>query len=212
MWPAWELTIEKMMPRPFTLLAGLALALTLTSPSLAQRGGGGKAERGGGGKSSGIFGGAKARLAPNRSRGPIDVKAIMQKVKELQVRTKAQTLGRSEKVFELATEAQLRTWFDHCDHNRNSWISFSEAAFSLGFSRGRFAIFDGDRDGRLVAAEFQNYYMHTIVSSKAFAEPKRKAQSGPPPQRTPEQLRAAYDPDLDRALGELELARVLLDH
>lgn len=196
-----------------TLLWTLGLALLLSAPAEAQRGRGhGDSDDGQGGKSGKIFGGAKVRLAPTRPVDRIDVRDVMRKVKELQVKSKAREQQRTSKAIELADEAQLRGWFTTCDHDHNGWVSFSESAQSLRFTRGRFRLFDEDRDGRLVAEEFQDFYMHSIMSAGSFTVPQRKHAGGPPPERTPEQLRAAYDTDLNGALGDLELSQLLLDY
>ncbi len=199
----------KALPTRPLILTLLALVLVLPTP--AQRGGKGDGTDEGG-KAGKLFGGARLRLAPLRSRSKIDIREVMRKVKELQVKAKAQQQNRSERAVQLADEAQLRDWFKICDHNRNGWISYSEAAYSLRFSRGRFQVFDTDRDGRLVPAEFQEFYMNSILSSGSFTKPRAKRGAGPPPSRSPEQLRAAYDRDLDGALSEIELSQLLLDY
>jgi len=136
----------------------------------------------------------------------------MAKVRELQIRGKSRALGADERVFALADEEQLRGWFTICDHNANGWISFSESAHSLRCTRGRFQHFDLDRDGRLIPAEFQEYYLHYALTAQGFTAPRRKKSSGPPPQRTPEQVRNAYDADLDGGLNLFELKRLLIDY
>ena len=204
-----------------TLALALSLSLALAAPTQAQRGGSdplsrsgssGDDARGSGGKSGKIFGGARVRLAPQKKRGALDVSDVMRKVKELQVKSKARGKGDTERVVEMADEAQLRAWFETCDHNANGWVSFSESAHSLKFSRGRFLLFDDDRDGRMVSDEFEDYYIHSIMSSGSFTRPRARSSGGPPPPRTPLQLRAAYDTDLDGALAGLELSQLLLDY
>jgi len=200
------------MIRPRSLLLGLALTLTLASPADAQRRGGGGGADGGGGKSGRIFGGAKVRLAPVHAPETVNIDAVMRKVKDLQVMARARAQQGTARLVELADEAQLGAWFVTCDHNMNGWISFSESEYSLRFTRGRFLLFDEDRDGRMVAEEFEDYYMHSVVSSGSFSAPRAQRSSGSPPERTPEQVRAAYDTDLDGALTDLELSQLLLDY
>ena len=199
------------MIRPPSLLLGLALALLLTSPADAQRRGAGSTD-GGGGKSGRIFGGAKVRLAPIRVPEAVDIEAVMRKVKDLQSATRTRGLKGNTRPIQLADEAQLGSWFATCDHNRNGWVSFSESAYSLRFTRGRFQLFDEDRDGRMIPAEFEEYYMQSVLSNGAFSAPRAQQTSGAPPERTPEQVRAVYDANLDGALTDLELSQLLLDY
>jgi EF hand domain-containing protein len=206
-----------MLPfRPSFTAALLGLALVTPLPAVPEAAGlhvGSTAQHPRrGGRSKSIFGGAKVRLAPKAPKRTTDGKDLLRKVKELQTKTRARLLGQPTRSLELADEAQLRSWFLSCDRNGNGWVSFSEAEFSMRFSRGRFQIFDTDRDGRMTPEEFQQYYMDSIMASGRFTPPRQRESSGPPPERTPEQVRAAYDTDRDAALGVLELAQLLDDY
>ena len=107
---------------------------------------------------------------------------------------------------------QIVEWFTICDHNSNSWLSFSETSRSLHFSRERFQAFDEDRDGRLAQAEFEEFYRYSILGGRKFAPPTPIKREPKPPRRSAIQLRNAYDTDLDGALSSSELTRLLVDY
>jgi len=107
---------------------------------------------------------------------------------------------------------EVQGFFDIADYNANAWISFSEARESLDFNRERYATYDTDRDGRLRFNEFKIFYHDTIRYGSGFQPPRAANEGSGPPKRTPEQLRVAYDQDLDLQLSETELARLLVDY
>lgn len=76
--------------------------------------------------------------------------------------------GRAATV-DTSTESQL---FKICDHDKNKWISFREANYSLIFDRSKFARVDADADGRISRPEFDLYYTETIERSGSFKEPR----------------------------------------
>lgn len=120
--------------------------------------------------------------------------------------------SREKRALEFVDEAQLRAWYETADFNANGWISFSESSVSFGFDRPRYGSFDADRDGRLALEEFAAYYRYSIVHQNGFREPRPAPESQRARQRTPEQLRNAYDMDLDGKLSRVELQRVLEDY
>ncbi|HIF39958.1 MAG TPA: hypothetical protein EYQ74_02510 [Planctomycetes bacterium] len=107
---------------------------------------------------------------------------------------------------------QILEWFTICDHNSNSWLSFSETSISLHFSRKRFQAFDSDRDGRFAHSEFEEFYRYSILDGRAFTPPAPVARKPKPPHRSAIQLRNAYDTDLDRVLSSSELSNLLVDY
>lgn len=198
------------MPSP-RLLVLLALALVLAqAPAHAQRSG--RSGGSDGGSSGRIFGGAKAKIGRGAGAMTFDPEKFREELEQLKAKTSARRLRREELQMDMVDEAQVQVWFETSDHDGNGWISYREADHSLGFGRPRFQAFDGDRDGRLDAYEFDELYMHAVVNVGRFAPPKPAPE--PPRQRTrtPIQLRNAYDSDLDRAIGRFELAQVLADY
>ena len=114
--------------------------------------------------------------------------------------------------LEYVDRTQLEEWFSLADYNGTSWISFREARAALELERERFAFYDSDRDGRLRVDEFERYYADSMRLGGAFMPPKPPPGPLRPPQRTPEQLRNAYDNDLDGAISLFELGRMLIDY
>lgn len=109
-------------------------------------------------------------------------------------------------------ENQVRIWFNTADFDSTDWISFREAAASIGFDAARFRIFDTDNDGRLTFDEYSEFLDRERDAGRNVVIPMRAELVGAPPARDAEQLRAAYDVDLDGAISRLELDRILLDY
>ena len=107
---------------------------------------------------------------------------------------------------------EIQGFFTVADYNLNNWLSYSEASRSLRFDRDRFATYDKDRDGRIKLNEFKIFYNDTLRYGSGFEPPRAQSDGNAPPKRTPEQLRVAYDQDLDLQLSESELARLLIDY
>lgn len=160
----------------------------------------------------GLFGSAKSKIGRNAGPTVFDQDRFRAELEQLKAKTNARQLQRRELQMDLVDEAQVQEWFVMSDHDRNGWISFGEARHSLSFSRPRFRAFDGNSDGRLDAFEFDELYMHSIVNIGRFAPPEGAPSDTVPPTRSPIQLRNAYDEDLDRAIGRLELGRALADY
>ncbi len=113
--------------------------------------------------------------------------------------------------FHLATDAEITDWFEIADYDRNGWISFGESAHAMGFDRPRFAVYDNDRDGRFQYPEYKLFYFDTLEQG-TFAEPKPAPEPAQPPPRDPDQLRNAYDSDLDEHISSFELETLLADY
>ena len=63
-------------------------------------------------------------------------------------------------------------FFKVCDHDKNKWISFREASYSLLFDRTQYARVDANADGRITRPEFDLYYTETIERVGSFKEPR----------------------------------------
>ncbi len=110
-------------------------------------------------------------------------------------------------------EAQrIRDYFQIADYDGSGWLSFEEASEALGIDRDGFRLFDRDRDGRISFEEFTARYREVVERGGLFAEPRPQSLRPIPPLRTAEQLRAAYDLDLNGALDETELGLLLDDY
>ncbi len=105
-----------------------------------------------------------------------------------------------------------RQYFSMADANGSGWVSFSEAEATMRFDAPRFRIFDTDNDGRLTLAEFSEFVNIEATAGRITAEPNVPAGMVKPPTRNAEQLRTAYDIDLDGAISSLELERLLIDY
>ncbi len=110
------------------------------------------------------------------------------------------------------TEDLIKRQFATCDHDANGWVSFREARTSLHFDRGKYQYHDPDRDGRLSSSEYREYFLDTLGRSGSVTPPIPAAGTTLPPQRTPDQLRSAYDLSSDGALDLAELTQLLLDY
>jgi len=105
-----------------------------------------------------------------------------------------------------------RQYFSMADANGSGWISFSEADATMRFDAARYRIFDTDNDGRLTLAEFSEFVNIEATAGRIVGEPNVPAGMVKPPARNAEQLRTAYDIDLDGAISALELERLLIDY
>jgi len=73
-----------------------------------------------------------------------------------------------------APTSQETVFFKICDHDKNQWISFREANYSLLFDRGQFGKVDLNSDGRVTRQEFGTYYKETRELIGSFKEPRVK--------------------------------------
>ena len=105
-----------------------------------------------------------------------------------------------------------RKYFSMADASGSGWISFSEAKATMRFDAARYRVFDTDNDGRLTLAEFSEFVNIEATAGRIIGEPNVPAGLVKPPARDAEQLRTAYDIDLDGALSPIELERLLIDY
>ncbi len=114
--------------------------------------------------------------------------------------------------FGYPPEQEQLVYFATADVDSSEWISFREAEGALRFDADNFCVYDVDNDGRLTFAEFSDYIKSEAAAGRLVREPIREEYLGSPPQRTAEQLRSAYDVDLDGAISARELERMLGDY
>ena len=108
--------------------------------------------------------------------------------------------------------AQREEYFALADYDASGWISYREAREALGATRLDFALYDADKDGRVRPDEFALRFAIAVERGGGFPAPK-PAQAGPPPERrTAEQLRNAYDSNLDLLLDENELSVLIEEY
>jgi Ca2+-binding EF-hand superfamily protein len=105
-----------------------------------------------------------------------------------------------------------RQYFSMADANGSKWISFSEARATMRFDAARFRVFDTDNDGRLILKEFSEFVNREAAAGRTVRKPNIPAGLIKQPARDADQLRTAYDIDLDGAIGSFELERLLVDY
>jgi Ca2+-binding EF-hand superfamily protein len=115
-------------------------------------------------------------------------------------------------VFGHPPERQQRLWFSIADDDSSGWVSFREAAASMRFDAPRFCVFDVDNDGRINYEEFSDYIAGESARKRRIIPPVAADLDGSPRKRSPEQLRAAYDSDLDAAISRFEFETILRDY
>ncbi|MEM1447986.1 MAG: EF-hand domain-containing protein [Planctomycetota bacterium] len=109
-------------------------------------------------------------------------------------------------------EQQQRLYFAKADRDSSEWISFREAEEALLFDANNFRVHDVDNDGRLTFEEFASYVLSEVAAGRRVREPISSEYVGRPPERSADQLRSAYDVDLDGAISARELERMLGDY
>ena len=114
--------------------------------------------------------------------------------------------------FGVPPEAEQRSWFAVADADETEWISFREARASMRFDAARFCEYDLDNDGRMTFEEFKAFIRNERRLGREVTEPLVAKPGGPPPVRDAEQLRAAYDTDLDGFLSRIEIDLMLRDY
>ena len=114
--------------------------------------------------------------------------------------------------FGYPPEQQQKIWFSTADDDRTDWISFREARGSMRFDAPRFRVFDTDNDGRMTFEEFQAFVLSEATEGRSILEPRAMPSSKKPPRRNAEQLRAAYDADLDGAISRMEFERIIREY
>lgn len=110
------------------------------------------------------------------------------------------------------SERQQKVWFSSADIDSSGWISYREASASLRFDAPNFRAIDRDRDGRLNFAEFSRHVLSESDKNRKFKAPLAATIEDGPRRRTPEQLRAAFDSDLDGAISRFEFETILRDY
>ncbi len=105
-----------------------------------------------------------------------------------------------------------RQYFSMADANGSKWISFSEARATMRFDAARFRVFDTDNDGRLTLIEFSEFVNVEAERGRVVRKPNIPAGLIKQPARDADQIRTAYDIDLDGAISSIELERVLVDY
>ena len=103
-------------------------------------------------------------------------------------------------------------FFKVCDYDGNDWISLREARSSLGIERAEYSVYDTDVDGRVRPGEFGERFRDLIDRTGGFRPPVPDGDGPPPRPRSSEQLRSAYDQNLDAGLGLDELRVLLKDY
>ncbi len=114
--------------------------------------------------------------------------------------------------FGVPPEEEQQRWFSVADADGTKWISFREARASMRFDAARFCEYDLDNDGRMTFEEFKAFIQNERRLGREVTEPLAARPDGPPPARDAEQLRAAYDTDLDGFLSRIEIDLALLDY
>lgn len=117
-----------------------------------------------------------------------------------------------QSAFGLPPEQEQRRWFTTADADSTEWISLREARASMRFDAARFREYDGDNDGRMSFDEFKAFIRNERRLGREVTAPVLARPDGPPPVRDAEQLRAAYDTDLDGFLSRIEIDLMLLDY
>lgn len=82
----------------------------------------------------------------------------------------------------------------------------------MRFDAARYRVFDTDNDGRLTLKEFSEFVNFEAAADRVVRKPNIPAGLIKQPARDADQLRTAYDIDLDGALSSIELERLLVDY
>jgi len=203
------------LPAP---LAGLAKATTSEPQQRGQRRGGQRGQRparGAGRGGGSLLGGggrpkAKTKPKPGRDQTPRGKGNLLGPGEDKQ---KQVDPAKGTPVDpEVIVAEEIKGFFGIADYDANEWLSFSEARASLEFDRPRYQSYDKDRDGRLRLGEFKRFYDDSLKYGTGFQPPRAQDTTTGPPKRTPEQLRIAYDQDLDLQISVAELERLLVDY
>ena len=153
--------------------------------------------------------------APQRTRAPQRARAPQAGRAPRRGPTAAPGRGTAQEApapFGVPPEAEQRSWFTVADADETEWISFREARASLRFDAARFREYDLDNDGRMTFEEFKAFIRSERRLGREVSEPLVARPDGPPPVRDAEQLRAAYDTDLDGSLSRIEIDLMLRDY
>ncbi|MEO0661709.1 MAG: hypothetical protein AAFZ87_09245, partial [Planctomycetota bacterium] len=114
--------------------------------------------------------------------------------------------------FGVPPERERRRWFQIADADGTGWLSYREARGALSFDGPRFRVFDQDHDGRFSFEEYTEFLQRELAGGRQPSVPLRPDLERRQPPRNAEQLRMAYDFDLDGHIGRVEMERILLDY
>lgn len=183
----------------------------------AQQGKGGKAKAKGKAKGKGKKGARRGPVGGKNRVGPLagSDDLFRPPVNPPLVATKPEPTEEDPYVLPgvaIAADEQIAEWHGSCDYDLNGRVSYSEAHMALGFDRARFQLYDKDRDGLFALEEFDTHYRDSLRFGNSFRLPAAAPERGRAPVRTPEQVRNAYDSDLDSFIDVEELVLIIEDY
>ena len=103
-------------------------------------------------------------------------------------------------------------YFQQIDYDGNSWISYDEARQALNINREEFWRYDLNRDARVVQEEFSVRYMEVVGRVGSFPAPRSAEAPTIAPPRDPDQLRNAFDRDLNGSIGPSEFKTLITEY
>jgi len=105
--------------------------------------------------------------------------------------------------------ALQRPVFMTIDYDHNGWLSYTEARASVGIDRAEFALYDRDRDGRIVLREFVVRYDEIVAQTGAFRVPLPDPRADWSKAPSAAAMRNECDRDADGTLDVDELKTLL---
>lgn len=105
--------------------------------------------------------------------------------------------------------ALQRPVFMTIDYDHNGWLSYTEARASVGIDRAEFALYDRDRDGRIVLREFVVRYDEIVAQTGAFRVPLPDPKADWTKAPSAAAMRNECDRDADGTLDVDELKTLL---
>jgi len=103
-------------------------------------------------------------------------------------------------------------YFQTIDYDGNGWLSYDEARQALNIDRQEFWRYDLNRDARVVQDEFSVRYMEIVGRVGSFPTPKATEVPTIAPPRDPDQLRNAFDRDLNGSIGPGEFQTLINEY
>jgi Ca2+-binding EF-hand superfamily protein len=103
-------------------------------------------------------------------------------------------------------------YFQTIDYDGNGWISYDEARQALNIDRQEFWRYDLNRDARVVQEEFSVRYLEVVGRVGSFPTPQSTEVPTIAPPRDPDQLRNAFDRDLNGSIGPGEFQTLLTEY
>lgn len=107
---------------------------------------------------------------------------------------------------------QESEYFRTADYDSNEWISFEEARQALSIDRSEYWRYDTNSDARVTADEFSARYLDIVGRVGSFPAPQSSEVPLIAPPRDADQLRNAYDRDLNGGLGPGEFQTLLKEY